>query len=589
MNMSNCLFGEIDNGGDNMMVHDSSSIVQYKKIFTENNKKNIVFTYIFSAMTAFLSIGLAFIMKFLLEVATGKSYRKLIVMVVITIIFLIVDFINSLLYRYFSNNYITQAVKGYKDYAFEKILDKNINSFNTETTSRYLSSFSNDIEVIEKSYIKGSIEIVNKLILLIGGLMSMLYMDFMLTIIVIITSYFSYLLSNIMGKKLVELEKNKSIKNEEFMNFLKNMLSGFGVIKSFKSELEVVRSFSKMNEDLEMIKKDKKKMTDLMYILAKLVALIVNFSIFAVGGYFVISGRSTIGVIIAFIQLLNYVVSPLEKLGPLYAEKKAAEVLIKKMQKNTEEDKKENRSIEISEFVNKIEFSNVSYGFEKENLILKNINLNLEHNKSYAIVGGSGSGKSTLVNLLLGYSDKYTGDILIDNKKIKDIKRDSLYDLFSVIQQNVFIFDDSIINNITMFRKVKREELDDVIKKSGLSSLVDSKGEDYICGEDGCNLSGGEKQRISIARCMIRKTPIMLLDEATSALDKVTGYNIERDILRIKDITKIVVTHRLDKAILSMYDKIIVMSQGKIVEIGSFNELLEKKSYFYSLYNVASY
>jgi len=181
-----------------------------------------------------------------------------------------------------------------------------------------------------------------------------------------------------------------------------------------------------------------------------------------------------------------------------------------------------------------------------------------------------------------GY-DKYDGQILVDDDELQTISLDSLYDLTSIIQQNVFIFNSSIKDNITMFREFDREKVQRAIEIAGLSDLIRERGFDTICGENGINLSGGERQRISIARCILRETPVMLVDEATAALDSVTSSAILSSILNIDGITEIVVTHYLDDSLLKRFDDIIVMSGGRIVEVGKFDELMGKQGLFCSL------
>ena len=156
-----------------------------------------------------------------------------------------------------------------------------------------------------------------------------------------------------------------------------------------------------------------------------------------------------------------------------------------------------------------------------------------------------------------------------------------------MIQQEVFCFNSSIENNITMFRDFPQEELSHAIQRAGLSALCAAKGTDYLCGEGGCHLSGGERQRVSIARCLIRKSPIILVDEAEAALDNETASAVLQTILGLDSTMRIVVSHRLDAPILRQYDEILVLHNGCIEECGTFEELLERKGYFYSLYQIS--
>ena len=235
-----------------------------------------------------------------------------------------------------------------------------------------------------------------------------------------------------------------------------------------------------------------------------------------------------------------------------------------------------------------ITIDHLTYGYHESAPVLNDVSVRFEAGKSYAIVGTSGSGKSTLVNLLMGSSNDYQGSIRFDQRELRTIAAESLYGLVSVVQQNVFIFDDTIRNNITMFRHFDEKLVQQATEKAGLTPLLAERGEDYICGENGSGLSGGERQRISIARCLLRQTPVLLIDEATAALDAATAYSVSAAILAIEGLTRIVVTHRLEEPLLRKYDEILVLKNGEICERGSFDALMAHREQFYSLFNVAN-
>ena len=271
----------------------------------------------------------------------------------------------------------------------------------------------------------------------------------------------------------------------------------------------------------------------------------------------------------------------------ILANRKAALALIDKLAAALSSNQREaGREIE-PRLSDAIEVKNVTFAYEKGQEVLHGVSARFEAGKSYAIVGASGSGKSTLLNLLMAGRSDYGGDILYDGAELRDIRTESLYDIVSIVQQNVFIFNSSVRDNITMFREFDRAEVDEAIRLSGLSELIAARGEDYLCGENGSGLSGGEKQRVSIARSLLRKTPVLLMDEATAALDTETAYNVTNSILGLDGLTRIVVTHSLDGTLLKRYDRILTLKNGNIIESGTFDELMEKKEYFYSLFTVS--
>ena len=236
-------------------------------------------------------------------------------------------------------------------------------------------------------------------------------------------------------------------------------------------------------------------------------------------------------------------------------------------------------------FSEDIVFDNVSFKYsDSNNYALKNISFKFENGKKYIIVGQSGSGKSTLLSLLQKFWTDYTGQIKIGNVDIKNIEEDAIYKNVSVVQQEVFIFDDTILNNLTMFSVFENRFLNRVIEQSQLGKLIREKGLEYNCGENGRNLSGGERQRIAIGRCLLQRTPIIIFDEATASLDNRTTKQIEEVLSEMEGITQIITSHRLNKEVLQKYDSILVMKNGVLIESGNFNELIENKGEFWALY-----
>lgn len=195
-----------------------------------------------------------------------------------------------------------------------------------------------------------------------------------------------------------------------------------------------------------------------------------------------------------------------------------------------------------------------------------------------------------MLKLILGYYDQYDGSIKMDDAEINTIKKKDLYSNISIIHQNVFLFDGSIKENIDLYQGYSEEELENAIELSGLKKLIDRlvEGKDTLINENGSNFSGGEKQRISIARSLIKGTPIILLDEATAALDNRIAYDIENSIINLENKTIITITHRLSRELLSKYDEIIVLKEGQVVEKGQFDALYDNKGYFYELANIGA-
>lgn len=561
---------------------------EYVQQFYKDNKLNFAMSILICILAAIFNIANAFLLQQLIDVAVNGTMDKLKIVILKYVIFMFMFLVICLLKRYFMNNYVEKAMKQYKDYAFNNLLKKNINTFGGNITSKYISIFTNDLNVIETGYIRSATSIFSQSLQFVLAIAAMAYMSFSLMVIVVVASILSIVVSFLFGNSLSKMDQEVSKVNEKFIATVKDMLTGFNVIKSFKVEKEVFTQFKSSNSELENSKKRKNKKAQLIEVILGEAGIALALVTYGMGAYFSIKGFITAGTVVAFIQLLNFVIEPINQLGNLIPARKSSKGLIEKMEKATYFDDNEENKIYINEFSNAISFNNVFFGYEQGIDILKNINIKFEKGKSYVLVGASGSGKSTILNLILGYMDNYRGEILFDNVELRKIKTSSLYELFSVIQQNVFIFDNTIRENIVMFKEYNDKEVNKAVDSASLTNLISEKGYNYVCGEGGKFLSGGEKQRISIARSLIKKSPILIMDEGTSALDVATSQSIEEELAKIKGLTKIVITHKMDKNILSMYDEIIVLNNGTIYEKGSFDELISKEGYFYSLYNLTN-
>jgi ABC-type multidrug transport system fused ATPase/permease subunit len=560
----------------------------FTRTFYENNHTAFIAAAIFLLINSALDIFVAYLLQEILDEATGGTVGRLMELLIYAGAFFAASWVTWLAVRGMKNRFVKRAMQHYKEAAFEKITKKSISSFAEETTSRYISALTNDAASVEQNYLLSSFKLLTNVVWFFGALAMMLWYDWSMTLIVIGLSILPMAVSFAFGGKLVKAEKTVSEKNESFVGMIKDLLTGFTVIKSFKAEKEIAELFRKHNSSLEENKTKRRLTEELIQIISAAAGFIVQFGIFFYGAYLALTGKGvTVGVVIAFVQLVNFVLMPVRDLPALFANRKAAVALIDKLAEAVEVNAGRPGK-PIDNILNDcIAVEHVDFGYEPGELVLKNISARFEAGKSYAIVGGSGSGKTTFLNLLMGSYDTYAGRITFDGNELRDISSDSLYDMLSIVQQNVFVFDSSIIDNITLFKEFDGQSVQNAVERAGLTELLSERGRDYRCGENGSGLSGGERQRISIARCLLRNTPVLLMDEATAALDTSTAHAITYSVLDIKGLTRIIVTHKLEESILRKYDEIIVIRNGTIFERGTFAELIEKKEYFYSLYMVS--
>ena len=492
-------------------------------------------------------------------------------------------------FAYFSKpHFIARGIGQYKEYVFSEMCKKGISAFSGENTSLYISALSNDAASIETNYLANIFVIVDNAVLCVGALALMFYYSPLLTVISIGLSVLPLLASLLTGNLVAKAEKQVSDRNETYMTTLKDSLVGFSVIKSFRAEAQMRRLFGEKAREVSDAKCTRKKMSILVQMLSVSAGSIVQFGVFLIGAYLALRGAAlSAGTVLVFVQLLNFVINPVGTIPQALAECRAAKALVEKVAGALSENVREEGDCVKTELNSGIVLQDLSFAYEPEKPVLHDMNFTFEAGKSYALVGASGSGKSTLLNLLMASYPHYGGSIRFDDTELRQISSKSLYEMVSVIQQNVFVFNASIRDNITMFSDFPRVAVDRAIQLSGLSALIEARGEDYLCGENGSGLSGGEKQRISIARSLLKHAQVLLVDEATAALDAQTAYQVSGAILDLNELTRIVVTHALDETLLKRYDCILALKNGSITEAGSFDELMEKKGYFYSLFTVS--
>ncbi len=559
----------------------------YIKSFYRKNRICFLLTILTTLCLNGMQILLAVLLKGLMDAATNENMDGLWKLTGQTIIYVAAMVAVMLIERQVKYRFMKRAVSNYRNQAFEDITRKGIASFGKENTSNYISALTNDVSVIEKSYLLGNFSILAQVIQAAASLALMFWYSWSLSLVVIGTCILPVAVSLIFGRQIEKREKEVSERNAKFMSMVKDLLNGLGVIKSFQAQDEASALFYDKNHQLEAAKCSRGQAEQVVGIMSMVAGFGVQAGIFIFGVYLSIRGQITPGVVIAFVQMMNYIISPIQQLPGLLAGRKAALGLMDKMA-GYGENESEKEGLEVLSDLGEgicLEHVDFSYGDGAE--VLKDVNVRFEAGKSYAVVGGSGSGKSTLLNLVMGNHSDYRGSITLGGREIKGIRPDSIFDIISVIHQSVFIFDDTIRQNICMFKEFDKRQVDQAISMAGLAGLIEEKGEDYACGEGGAHLSGGEKQRISIARSLLRKLPVLLADEATSSLDAETADSVTNAILDVRGLTRLVVTHRLDEKTLNRFDEIIVMKNGRIVEHGDFGSLMERKKYFYSLYTVA--
>ena len=558
------------------------------KQLIKNHQKAFYAFMIFNILVPLTNIAFAYSIKGIIDSGMSQNEDALTqaVLVGASVIFIYagLNFISLRL----RNKLVRQIMSRYKNKVFQSILDSDYRDFSKEKSGKFISVLTENMKKIEQDYLHQYFNISKNLSLMIFSLLAMFIGNWFLTLLVIIASIIPMMISGFIGQKSASLQKRAMIADQKYLAKVKDILAGFLVIKSFNVKEAIRQDYRNESEKLDEIYFMKGKFDVLTNVISQLSGMIVFLVAFGGGMYLVFNGYTTIGSVTAIVQLVNFVVMPLNEVGMGMSKFREGQAILDAFEVKDVIELQTGKTKEYFDDV--ISFSNIDFSYPNtEEKIFNHLSLKVQKGEKIAIVGMSGSGKSTLLNLLLRFYDVTSGHISIDNQDIQAISAESLYNLMTIVQQDVYIFDDTLRANITLNQSFTDEEIKKTVQQSGLESYVleNELGLQALCGENGSNLSGGQKQRVSIARALIRKTPILLLDEATSSLDNQVTTEIESSILDIQNLTALVVTHKLNENILKKYDRILFMKDGVIVEDGSFSDLMDRRGEFYKLFELS--
>ena len=554
------------------------------KQLTKYHKKSFYTFMIFNILVPLTNIVFAYSIKIIIDSGMSQNREALTQAILIgAIVIFIYASLNFISLR-LRNKLVRQIMSRYKNKVFESILDRDYREFSKEKSGKFISILTENMKKIEQDYLHQYFNISKNISLMIFSLVAMFIGNWFLTLLVIIASIIPMMISGFIGQKSASLQNSSMIADQKYLAKVKDILAGFLVIKSFNVKDAIRQDYKNESEKLDEIYFIKGKFDVLSNVISQLSGMIVFLVAFGGGMYLVFGGHTTIGSVTAIVQLVNFVVMPLNEIGMGMSKFREGQATLNSFEVKDVIELQTGKTKEYFDDV--ISFSNVDFSYPNaEEKIFNHLSLQIKKGEKIAIVGMSGSGKSTLLNLLLRFYDVTSGYISIDNQDLQAISAESLYNLMTIVQQDVYIFDDTLKANITLSQSFSEDDIKKAVQQSGLESYIleNELGLQTLCGENGSNLSGGERQRLSIARALIRKTPILLLDEATSSLDNKVTTEIENSILEIQDLTVLVVTHKLNKSMLKKYNRILFMKNGVIVEDGYFDNLMDRKGEFYKL------
>ncbi|WP_297633016.1 ABC transporter ATP-binding protein [uncultured Clostridium sp.] len=550
--------------------------------------KGLLFTTVtIRSIGALMQVFVALLIRNIVDTAVSGNLSAFYKISIFSLVYFILMGANDYLTGASQAVYLRKTLNYLREDIFKGVMNKNHSDFTSSDTASYISNLTNDINLIENNYIIPYLMMIGDIVIFIGTVFVLLYINPWVTLVLFITGALMLIVPMLFSKPLSHRQNTLSENLNFFTQNIKDIFAGYEVIKSYDIEKESSSEFKQKNLELSKSKFKSLHLTAIANAVSLILAIGCQISGTIVGGFFLINGSITVGSLIAILNLGNGVSGPImwiiQKATMIKGMSEVNEKLLTIIKQGEVPDNREPLKV----FNDKISINDLSFSYSDDKIILDNLHFKFEKNKKYALVGESGCGKTTLIKILLGYYPNYTGNVQIDNSEIKDINSNSIGKFMSVIHQNVYMFNKDIRENITLSKDFTNEELNHALNVSGVNKFLSNltQGINTSVGENGSNLSGGQKQRIAIARALIRKTPLLILDEGTSALDLKTASDIEQTLLTQDDLTILTITHKLDKEMLSKYDSILFMKNGKISEVGDFKTLKSLNGDFAKLLN----
>jgi len=501
----------------------------------------------------------------------------------------ILYYISNLTMAYVQSNVITKI----RIKLFRHISSLSLSFFNNIKTAELSSILIRDIAGMRVAFSQSLQKIIVEPISIISFIFLLFIINIKFTILVLVIIPISGFFSYKVGQSIRRKSKRTSIQSAGILNIIKETLNNIKIVKIFNLENTENKNFIKENNKYFNLIFNQSKLSHLLTPINETIGLIVGILLIWFGGISVLEdGTMKSEDFIKFILLLFAMLQPIRKLANvnvLFQNGIAAAERVFTIFDNEDKIQESNTPVKIDSFKKSINFKNVNFKYENnKNTILEDINFEIIKGQTIAIVGKSGAGKTTLTDLLPRFYDPTDGDIFVDSLNLKDLALKDLRNLFGIVTQNVILFNDTIRNNIIQGNEnASDDDIAKAIKSSNLEDLIDKldHGLDTYIGENGVKLSGGEKQRLSIARALIKNPDILILDEATASLDSESEKKVHAAIDNlIIDRTVIIIAHRLSTIVNA--NKILVMDNGKIINVGSHDELLISSEIYKKLYSL---
>ena len=500
-----------------------------------------------------------------------------------------IGFIFGFLMNYMLNRITYKVIFDLRKDAFKKILNVPVKYLDSHLEGDVMQRIINDTDQVADGLLQGFTQFTTGILTILITIGLMLYMNWILGLLVIVLTPLSIFVAKFISSHTFKTFKIQTDIKGEMSGFENEMITNQKIVLSYGMTEENIKKFNELDDKLYKAGIDAQFYSSLTNPSTRFVNNIVYAIVATIGAIMIIYNKPNelfgVGQLSAFLTYANQYTKPFNDVSSVATELTNSFASLKRVYDLIMETQIEdsNKKLELTD--SKIQINNVSFGYNDSRLILKDINVEIEHGKHYAIVGPTGCGKTTLINLLMHFYDVTSGEILIDNQNIQDLSRVSLRENIGMVLQETWLFKGTVFENVAYAKKgASKEEVIEACKKAYADDFIMHlpNGYDTVISDDD-SVSLGQKQLICIARLMLRNPNILILDEATSNIDTRTEIMVQKAFDKLMEgHTSIIIAHRLQT--IKEADKILVMKDGNLIESGSHNELLNKNGFYKELY-----
>lgn len=464
------------------------------------------------------------------------------------------------IFNYLRHRFVKVAVTRMKTNYMNRVFQKNINEFRKDNNAVYLSSLTNDHDQIEMNFFDPILDILFSIAQFASGVILFTIVNPFILLIAIGLVVVNLIISMVASKPINRHNKERSELFGQYTSYIKEVLSAFHIIKNNNLDKRVHNEFSNKSTDIQQKGYTIDRIRSFIFALQNTSITFTFLGLIFTIGYMSINQLITFGSVILIVQTAEKIIWPIRNFSEALPKLFSVQSIFKRIEQSLVNQQDYIETLDFNHFDNTITLQNVSFGYDTTN-VLENIDMQFKKGGKYLIVGPSGGGKSTILRLLRKYVNPKEGDILVDGIPLKDIKKEQYFSHIANIEQNVFLFEDTIRNNLTLFKDYSDEAIQDAIERSGLTDFIDGlpDGLDTMIYDNGKNISGGEKSRLVIARGLLNHADIILLDEAFASLDTERAKEIEKKLLELEDVTIINVSHVIFKEHQDLYDQTYVV------------------------------